>query len=48
MAKLLIEPSELADWQGDKPPVIVDTRSPDEYEEAHIPNAVNIDVPLAL
>jgi len=33
MAKLLIEPSELADWQGDKPPVIVDTRSPDEYEE---------------
>jgi thiosulfate/3-mercaptopyruvate sulfurtransferase len=40
--KLLIEPAELADWRGDRPPVIVDTRSSAEYAEAHIPGAVNI------
>lgn len=42
MPKILIEPTELANWPEAKRPVIIDTRSPDEYREAHIPGAVNV------
>jgi len=42
MQNILIDPKDLADWRGGKPPVIVDTRSPSEYAEAHIPGAVNV------
>ena len=31
---------------GQKPPLVVDVRSPDEYSAGHIPNSVNIPVPL--
>lgn len=39
----LITPAELTDrLEGPDAPVILDVRSPDEYEDGHIPGAINI------
>lgn len=42
MAQILIEPFELKEIMSEQDIVIVDTRTPDEYREYHIENAVNI------
>jgi thiosulfate/3-mercaptopyruvate sulfurtransferase len=42
MKKILIEPSELKALQEQGDIVLVDTRSPEEYGQYHLPDAVNI------
>jgi len=42
MKQILIEPDQLNSWMSENKPVVVDTRSPDAYDEYHIPGAVNI------
>jgi thiosulfate/3-mercaptopyruvate sulfurtransferase len=39
---ILINPGQLHDMMESLPVVVIDTRSPDAYEEDHIPGAVNI------
>lgn len=38
------EPDELKAAQGKDTPTVVDVRSPDEYSEGHVPDAINIPV----
>lgn len=40
--KVLISPSELSDMLRSEPVVLVDTRDPTVYAEAHLPGAVNL------
>ena len=42
-----IEPVRLKQLlSDDRPPLVVDVRSPDEYSSGHIANSINIPVPL--
>ena len=40
--QVLISPSELSDLIKSEPVVLIDTRDPAIYAEAHIPNAVDV------
>ena len=40
--KVLISPSELSDLMKAEPVVLIDTRDPAIYAEAHIPGAVDV------
>jgi rhodanese-related sulfurtransferase len=40
--KVLVSPSELSDMMRTEPVVLIDTRDPAIYAEAHIPGAVDV------
>ena len=42
MTDVLISASELAEFTGKEPCVVIDTRNPDAYAAGHLPNAVNV------
>lgn len=39
----LIDPAELRERQSSEdPPIVVDVRNPQEYEQGHVPGSINV------